>query len=115
MRLQSAVFPLHPQLFQVKRQREQEQLRSHVCLAAREKSAEAKVGFQKSKSAFHLDGAAQPQIDAVLGGNVLLRGLAQLLQRLVYAKLLRLLRVLCLTALFPQRASLAILAAIISW
>ena len=34
--LQPSVFPLHPQLFQVKRQRKEEQLNTHVRLAARQ-------------------------------------------------------------------------------
>ena len=35
VRLQPPIFPLHPQLFQVKRQCKEEQLNTHVCLAAR--------------------------------------------------------------------------------
>ena len=34
VRLQPPVFPLHPQLFQVKRQRKEKQLNAHVRLAS---------------------------------------------------------------------------------
>ena len=49
------MFTLHPQLFQVKRHSQQEQLG----LAPGEKPAEAKVAFEQGKGAFHLDGTAQ--------------------------------------------------------
>ena len=52
------MFPLHPQLFQIKRDRQQEQLGTNVGPAAGEKAAEAKVTFEQSKCALHLDGAA---------------------------------------------------------
>ena len=96
----------------MKRQRKEKQLNAHVRLASSQKSAETKVRFQQSKGTLYLDGTAQAQIDAALRGNVLPRGLPQLLQRFVYTQFLRLLNILCLTAFLSQRAALAILAAI---
>lgn len=72
MRLQPPVFPLHPQFFQIETKRKQIQLCSHVHLASRQESAEAKVGFQQPKSALHLNGAAQAEINPAFAGNVLL-------------------------------------------
>ena len=56
------MFPLHPQLFQVKSDSQKEQLGSDIGLATGEESAEAKIVFQQGKSALHLDGAAQTQM-----------------------------------------------------
>ncbi len=71
------MFPFHPQLFQIKCHSQQEQLRAYICLAPGKKSAEAKVVFQQTKGALHLDGAAQAQMDAPFRGNAL-RGLSAL-------------------------------------
>ena len=65
------MFPLHPQLFQIKSHGQQEQLGSDVGPAAGEESAEAKVVFEQSKCPLHLDGAAQAQMDAPLGSDAL--------------------------------------------
>ena len=98
VRLQPPVFPLHPQLFQVKRQRKEKQLNAHVRLASSQESAETKVRFQQSKGTLYLDGTAQAQIDAALRGNVLPRGLPQRLQRFVYTQFLRLLNIVIAAA-----------------
>ena len=53
------MFPLHPQLFQVKSDSQKEQLGSDIGLATGEESAEAKVIFEQSKGPLHLNGATQ--------------------------------------------------------
>ena len=58
------MFPLHPQLFQVKSDSQKKQLGSDVGPAAGEESPEGKIVFQQGKSALHLDRAAQAQMDA---------------------------------------------------
>jgi hypothetical protein len=72
MRLQPSVFPLHPQLLQIETERKKEQLCPHVLLATRQKSAKAKIGFQQPKCTLRLNGAAQTQIDAAFGRDILL-------------------------------------------
>ena len=56
--LKPALFPFHPQLFQVKGQRQQEQLCADVSLAPGQKAAESKVVFEQAKGPLHLDRAA---------------------------------------------------------
>lgn len=46
MRLQSPFIPLHPELFQVKSQRQKEQLCADVLLPSREKTPEPEVVFE---------------------------------------------------------------------
>lgn len=65
------MFSLHPQLFQVERHNQQEQLGADICLAPGEKPAKTKVAFEQGKGAFHLDGTAQAQMDAAFGNNPL--------------------------------------------
>ena len=65
------MFPLHPQLFQVKCHGQQEQLGADIGLASGEKAAETKVIFQQGKSPLHLNGPAQAQVDATLRGEAL--------------------------------------------
>ena len=67
------MFPLHPQLFQVKGQCQQEQLRADVALAPCQKPAEPKVIFEQAKGPLHLDGAAETQVNPSLRHNILLR------------------------------------------
>ena len=109
MGLQSAVFPLHPQLLQIERQCEKKQLCPHLCLSSGQKSAESEIGFQQAKCTLNLDGSAQPQINALLCGNVSERIVPQFLKRPVYPQHLGLLRILCLAALRSEGASPAIL------
>ena len=59
--LQSAVFPLHPVLFQVEGNSKKEQFCADVCPASREESPESEIIFQQGKSALRLNGAAQAQ------------------------------------------------------
>ena len=56
--LQSAVFPLHPVLFQVEGNSKKEQFCADVCPASREESPESEIIFQQGKSALRLNGAA---------------------------------------------------------
>ena len=55
MGLQLILFPFHPQLFEIKSQSRKVAFRFHIHLFFRDKSAEAKVIFEKAKGAFHLD------------------------------------------------------------
>ena len=88
------MFPLHPQLFQIKSHGQQEQLGSDVGPAAGEESAEAKVVFEQSKCPLHLDGAAQAQMDAPLGSDALSGFRTLLPKSLLQTQLFRLLWVL---------------------
>ena len=70
--LAPAVFPLHPQLFQIKCQGQQKQLGADVSLASGQKATESKVTFKQAKCALHLNGAAKTQMDPTLGHNIFL-------------------------------------------
>ena len=69
-RLQSVVLLLHPTLFQVKSQRQEEKLCPHVRFPRRQKSPESEIGFEQRKGAFCLYGPAQPQVHAFFGSHV---------------------------------------------
>ena len=58
MRLQSSVFPLHPQLFQIETKRKQIQFCPHIHLAAYQESSETEIRLKQLKCALHLNGAA---------------------------------------------------------
>ena len=58
------MFPLHPQLFQIKCHGQQKRFCPYIYPASGEKSAETKVVFQQSKSPLHLNGSAQAQMNA---------------------------------------------------
>lgn len=68
--LEPALLPLHPQLFQVKGQGQQEQLRADVGLAPGQKTAESKVVFEQTKGAFHLNRAAKTQMEPTFRQDV---------------------------------------------
>ena len=101
------MFPLHPQLFQVKSDSQKKQLGSDVGPAAGEESAEAKVVFEQSKCPLHLDGAAQAQMDAPLGSDALSGFRTLLPKSLLQTQLFRLLWVLGPAALAPARTTAA--------
>ena len=67
--LEPAVFPLHPQLFQVKGHSQKEQLRADIGLSAGVKPADTKIIFQQGKGTLHLDGAAKAQMNPPGRGN----------------------------------------------
>ena len=112
MRSQSPLVPLHPELFQIKCKRQEEQFRANVLFPPRKKSAESEVVFEQSKSALHLDRPAQAQMNTVFRSDVFQRGTSQFLQRFVYTQLLGLVGVLRLAALLPYRAARAAFAAV---
>ena len=58
MRLRSAVFLLHPPLFQIEAQSKKEKLRPYIGFSHRQKPAEAKICLEQSKSSFRLYGSA---------------------------------------------------------
>ena len=64
MRSQSPFIPFHPELFQVKSQRQKEQLRAYVLLSACEKATESEVIFQQAERTFNLDRPTQAQMNA---------------------------------------------------
>ena len=64
--LESALFPFHPQLLQVKSQCQKKEFYADIGLASGQKAAESKVIFEQSKCALHLDGAAKAQMNAAL-------------------------------------------------
>ena len=68
--LQPAVFPLPPQLFQVKGQSEQKQFDSYIGPAASQEAPESEILLEKGKGALRLDGAAQAQTDPSVCGNI---------------------------------------------
>ena len=102
--LEPALFPFHPQLFQVKGQRQQEQLCADVGLAPGQKAAESKVVFQQAKGALHLDGAAETQMDSTFRPDIFLCLLPFLPEGLSEYKLLGPVLVLDPAALCPLRA-----------
>ena len=97
--LQSAVFPLHPVLFQVEGNSKKEQFCADVCPASREESPESEIIFQQGKSALRLNGAAQAQIDTPLGGHAPLGPRTLLPEGFLQAKLFRLFRIFGAAAL----------------
>ena len=68
--LESALFPFHPQLFQVKGQRQEKKFGADVGLSPGQEAAESKVVFEQSKRALHLDGTAKTQMNSTFGHNV---------------------------------------------
>ena len=98
---QSAVFPFHPVLFQVEGNGKKEQFRADVCSASREESSESEIVFQQGKSALRLNGAAQAQMDAPLGGHVLLGPRTLFPEGFLQTKLFRLFRIFGAAALAP--------------
>ena len=103
------MFPLHPQLFQVKCHGQQEQLGADIGLASGEKAAETKVIFQQGKSPLHLNGPAQAQVDATLRGEALGGFRPFLPESLLEAQLLGLIGVLGPTALAAAGTASAVL------
>ena len=62
MGLQAIIFPLHPELFQIKYHSQEEQLRSNVLFPSRRKTAETKVVLAQCKGTLSLNGTTHPQI-----------------------------------------------------
>ena len=60
---QAIIFPLHPELFQIKCQGQEEQLRSDVLFPTRQETAETEVVLEQRKGALYLNGTTHPQID----------------------------------------------------
>jgi len=58
MRFQTRVFPLHPELFEMKGQTMEEQIRADIGFAPCEKTPEGKVCLEQGESAFDLNGSA---------------------------------------------------------
>ena len=107
--LEPALFPLHPQLFQVKGQGQQEQLRADVGLAPGQKTAESKVVLQQTKGALHLNRAAKTQMEPSLGHDILLCLLPLLPEGFLENELLGPVRILGPAALCPAGTAAAIL------
>lgn len=112
MRFQSLVFPLHPQLFEVESQAQEEQLCADVGLSVCEETPEGKVCFEQRKSPFHLNGAAHAQINASGRGDVLLGDGAQVGEGFVPLDFFGLIRVLCPAAQTAAGALATVLAAV---
>lgn len=106
------MFPLHPQLLQIKCHGLQEQLRPDVGPPPGQKSAEAEVLFQQGKGPLHLDGAALPQMNAPWGRDPLGSLLPLLPERLPQGQLLGLVRILGPAAQSAAGTAGAVLAAI---
>ena len=90
-------------VFQLKNRRQQEQLSADIVLASGQKAAESKV-----KSALHLDGAAETQMNPMTGLDVFGCLLLSLSGRLLKRKLFGLVWVLGPAALCPAGTPAAI-------
>ena len=90
-------------VFQLKNRRQQEQLRADIVLASGQKAAES-----KAKSALHLDGAAETQMNPMTGLDVFGCLLLFLSGRLLKRKLFGLVWVLGPAALCPAGTPAAI-------
>ena len=110
--LQPAVFPLPPQLFQVKGQSEKKKFGSYICPAASQEAPESEILLEKGKGALRLDGAAQAQTDPSVCGNGGVSPCAFLPKSLVQYELLRPVYILNAAALCPAGTAGAVFTAI---
>ena len=110
--LQSAVFPLHPVLFQVEGNSKKEQFCADVCPASREESPESEIIFQQGKSALRLNGAAQPKMYPPWCGNIFSCRSSLFPEGLFQCDLFGLSWILGSAALGTARAAIAVFAAI---
>ena len=95
-------------VFQLKNRRQQEQLSADISLASGQKAAESKVVFEQTKSALHLDRAAETQMNPMTGLEVFGCLLSFLSGHLLKRKLFGLVWVLGPAALCPAGTPAAI-------
>ena len=114
MRFQTTVFPLHPELFQVKCHCEEEKFCSDIFLPPGEETTKSKVCLEQSKSTLHLNRAAHTQIDPAIRGDIILRLSTLFPEGLFQNYLFRLIRIFCLAAGAASGTVLTILAAVMS-
>ena len=113
MSFQSFVFPLHPELFQVKCHCEKEQFRSDIFLSAGEKTTKTEVCFEQRKRPLHLNGTTHTQIDPAFRHDVSLRLSAFFLKGLFQSNLFRFIRIFRLTAFTSSGTIFAVFASVV--
>ena len=114
MRFQPSIFPLHPELFQVKRHCEEEEFCSDILLSTGEETTKSKICLEQSKSTLHLNRTAHTQIDPTIRRDIILRLSALFPEGLFQNYLFGLIRILRLTTGAASGTVLTILTAVMS-